>query len=1015
MGIFGRRQVGRVYGLASAVSAAALCVGLAWQASAQESGFRFVGSPVEFVPFDPNAPATQGGPSSFKYYGGSPGFHKRINVRDDLSPLLPFGAGGSLDSADVLKNVVFVELFAPGFGSFVCSGTLINARSVLTAGHCVRGLDTIVPDGNFQPHIYFGNDVLGDFFAFNSLPGTSHLGHAGFDPNAFFLGNDIALISLSSPVFATGTTRPGLRSGIPYVQLATTAPAIGADLTLVGYGQAGTGSAPGSLFDLKRRIATNQNEFVGLITDLFGPIGTATSNLIFTDFENPLDTFNTDLFFTEIVTANEGTTDNGDSGGPLFATIGGQQVQVGVTSGGAQFGPLQGGYADLAFWTSVADFSAWIAANSPLQATSSVAGNADWSLAAHWSGAVIPDNFDTPVGSIADFTNPARYYNVTLGAAGITALTDAREIDLLTIAGAGAQLNVTPTGNLFVWSDATVTSGVLRVDGTIDVAKLILNGGRLQGTGSVISAVAAATNTAGVVAPGNSIGTLTIVGNYVQGPTGLLEIELTNGAGDVLAVTGNASLAGAVSFQPFGPMPLLGQTHRFLTTGGTRSGQFTGIIDLLPGELFPVVTYGANFADVTVRGLCTTATGPLQTPVCSALADPAVQSDPDMIPAIAGLQSLVVSDDAAFRRALEALNPTRAHAQSAVGFSAGDLLRNQFGRRTHDLLGGATLGSAAQADMRRSQLASAEPSAEMLASAATAALSAADGASNMDLPNGYAMFFAADGALTDTDQPAGIGVDEADVAALTAGLDHGYGDGLMAGVALSYLQGNVVQDYGFGGSTTSDGVAISGYGSMHRGLMYVDAFLSYAWHDFETERRLLVGPGTFATAEGATDASHIQAGATFGYGLNTDARASIGAVGGLYYINLDIDGYTETGAGPLSAVIPSRTIDSLRGQIGAEMSFELEPGNQRLVPILRLVWNHEFMDDALLIRPGFAGAPATTFTTPGPDLGSDWATVGFGLTGRVSDGTSFYFRYQHDFGRDGQENQEVSAAARMAF
>jgi hypothetical protein len=57
----------------------------------------------------------------------------------------------------------------------------------------------------------------------------------------------------------------------------------------------------------------------------------------------------------------------------------------------------------------------------------------------------------------------------------------------------------------------------------------------------------------------------------------------------------------------------------------------------------------------------------------------------------------------------------------------------------------------------------------------------------------------------------------------------------------------------------------------------------------------------------------------------------------------------------------------------------------------------------------------TTFDTPGPELGTDWATVGFGFSGRVSEGTSFYFRYQHDFGRDGHENQEVSAAARMAF
>jgi outer membrane lipase/esterase len=304
----------------------------------------------------------------------------------------------------------------------------------------------------------------------------------------------------------------------------------------------------------------------------------------------------------------------------------------------------------------------------------------------------------------------------------------------------------------------------------------------------------------------------------------------------------------------------------------------------------------------------------------------------------------------------------------------------------------------------------------MLASAATAALDATEGGgSNIDLPNGYAMFFAADVAISETDQPAGIGADESDIAALTAGLDYNDGRGLIYGGALSFLQSNVAQDYGLGGRTSSDGLAVSGYGNLHRGLLYVDGYLTYAMHDFETERTLLLGPNSPATATGETDASQLQLGGTMGYGLNTAASASIGAVAGLYYINLDIDGYTETGAGALSAVIPSRTIDSLRGQIGAEASFQLQPGNDRLVPILRVVWNHEFMDDALLIRSSFAGAPATTFATPGPDLGTDWATVGVGLSGRVSAGTSFYFRYQHDFGRDGQDNQEVSAAARMAF
>jgi outer membrane autotransporter protein len=658
--------------------------------------------------------------------------------------------------------------------------------------------------------------------------------------------------------------------------------------------------------------------------------------------------------------------------------------------------------------------------------TSEAQVTAPWS-----SGTLIPVNSGALTGpgstnfvpqntnGTAGIQNSANFFEVNLRAAGTTFLTGTTvEIDRLSIRGASSGLNIRAGATLNTTISSFVDAGTLTVNGAFNPRALSIFGGRVHGTGN-ISTLAGITNAGGTVAPGNSIGTLTFTGNYVQGAGGLLEIELTNGASDVLAVTGNATLGGTVSFMPFGPSPLEGQSYIFLTTGGTITGQFGIVRDLLPGALFPVVTYSSNFARVTLRSLCTEATGPIQDPACDAISDPSVQADPDMQAAIAGLQALAVVQPDLLGQALEALNPTRAHAQAMVGLSSGDLLRNQFGRRTHDLMG-ETLDDSdvAQADMARAQLASLTPSAEMLASAAAAALDEAGGASapsNVDLANGYAMFFAADVALTDTDQPADLGVDEADVAALTAGLDHHDGSGFTLGAALSYLQANVSQEYGLGGRTSSDGVALSGYGTWQRDLLYADAFVSGAWHSFETKRTLLVAPFTTATATGETDASQTQAGLTLGYGLNKNAGTSFGVVGGLYYLSMDIDGYTETGAGALSAVLPSRTIDSFKTQLGGEVAFRLDAENDALVPIVRLVWNHEFEDGALVTSAGFAGAPATTFTTPGPDLGSDWATLGVGLSGRVSDSTSFYFRYQHDIGRDGQQNQEVSAAARMSF
>ena len=625
----------------------------------------------------------------------------------------------------------------------------------------------------------------------------------------------------------------------------------------------------------------------------------------------------------------------------------------------------------------------------------------------------VPMNTDGSPGTA--FANPALYYEVWLNRAGTVTLNSLKDIDRLELNHADARLWIRDTGgDLLTVIETMALAGTLTVDGNLFSPSVInMFGSTINGHGDIYTTLL---QNQARIAPGNSIGTLTVNGNFIQGAAGLLEIEVTNGSSDLLAVTGSAQLGGTLLVKQFGAAPLDGQVFTILTATSV-TGTFANVLDELPGllSLRPVV-YGANFVQIEIDALAFSelSSGPIEDPVAAVL--DALGGTPGMATAINNLQQLNASQIPA---ALEALNPTRAHAQAMVGLSTGDLLRNQLGRRTHDLLGGSMPTSTAQRDLTGSQLASVSPTSDMLASAALAALdgedNAANGGSTIELPNGHAMFFAADVGISETDQAGGIGKDKADVAALTAGLDH-TGRGYAIGGALSYLQSSVSQNYGLGGDTSSEGVAVSGFASMHKDLFYADAFLAYAWHDFETERAVLLGPlPNVSFASGETSASQSQAGITLGYGLNKDAAASFGAVGGLYYISMDIDGYTETGAGPLSAVLPSRSVDSLRSQLGGEVAFRLEPENETLVPIIRVVWNHEFEDDGNILRAGFAGAPTTTFAVPGPDLGSDWATVGFGLSGRISDGTSFYLRYQHDIGRDGQENQEVSAAARMTF
>ena len=124
-----------------------------------------------------------------------------------------------------------------------------------------------------------------------------------------------------------------------------------------------------------------------------------------------------------------------------------------------------------------------------------------------------------------------------------------------------------------------ISGGTLDLNGGSITASAINNQGLLKGVGTINSNVF----NDGTFSPGASPGLVNIVGNYVQGPTGLLNIEIggtTPGTGfDKLDITGNATLNGVLTIVPFGNFVATpADSYRFLTTGGTISGTFSTIV-----------------------------------------------------------------------------------------------------------------------------------------------------------------------------------------------------------------------------------------------------------------------------------------------------------------------------------------------------------------------------------------------------------------------------------------------------
>lgn len=145
-----------------------------------------------------------------------------------------------------------------------------------------------------------------------------------------------------------------------------------------------------------------------------------------------------------------------------------------------------------------------------------------------------------------------------------------------TLLGSGALLKTgsssisySGVGSAFTGT-TTVSLGALSVQGSLGGTTQINPLGSIRGTGTIETL-----SNDGRLAPGNSIGTIT-VGTYTQGPYGILEIELgSRGAADLVHVTGVATVDGALDFFLQPGSHLKGDIHTFMIADGGISGTWS--------------------------------------------------------------------------------------------------------------------------------------------------------------------------------------------------------------------------------------------------------------------------------------------------------------------------------------------------------------------------------------------------------------------------------------------------------
>jgi len=253
----------------------------------------------------------------------------RANARSaqTVDPKIVNGGPANIASYPWMAALLLTSIADPRSAQF-CGGTLIDPSWVVTAAHCIDGRVAA------QVQVAFGNTNLSSITNGDRRTVNQIVEHPSYVPYE----NDVALLHLATPTVGIAT--------LP-LNSDPTEPAVTTPETALGWGSTwpsplGSTTTTGPQYPDALRM--------GALLDAAGPTGTCGS-------------YGGGYVAAHMLCATNTTSDgivdtcNGDSGGPVFATLGGTRKLVGITSFGVGCAdPLYPGV-----YTRVSSYTSWIA------------------------------------------------------------------------------------------------------------------------------------------------------------------------------------------------------------------------------------------------------------------------------------------------------------------------------------------------------------------------------------------------------------------------------------------------------------------------------------------------------------------------------------------------------------------------------------------------------------------------------------------------------------------------------
>jgi outer membrane autotransporter protein len=251
---------------------------------------------------------------------------------------------------------------------------------------------------------------------------------------------------------------------------------------------------------------------------------------------------------------------------------------------------------------------------------------------------------------------------------------------------------------------------------------------------------------------------------------------------------------------------------------------------------------------------------------------------------------------------------------------------------------------------------------------------------------------------------------------LSAGVDYRFSNRLVLGAALGYNE--LDSNTGSGVRMQSEGFSLNLYGLITpTEAFYIDSRISFAQPDIRQVRVEifeLIDAVVDIEAIGRSESKQFTAAFSSGYNFYKNAW-NITPYFGIEYVSSELDAFTETGADSFNVFYAEQDFESLKYNLGINISRAISTQHGVLSPQFSFQHNYEDQDNGIMEMRLAAMPVDELFNVETNFTESSFSQASLGLTWVTANGKMFYMRYNEVFGLVNFDQSTISIGARFEF